>query len=109
MADQTELLHELITELGARHVLTIDANNMILAYRDQGEYKGKAYDKYRLAPFYWYARAAAWQQASGSLGVPYGRKADLLAGLVRVAADDAATTKLLTLRRDSDASAGAGV
>lgn len=63
----------------------IDDNNVILAWRDRGTYKGRSYDKYRIGIWYWSTRNTAWQQSEGSLAVPYEYRDDLLKSLAALA------------------------
>ena len=69
-----------------QHVMSIDDNNVILAWRDTGVYQGRAYDKYRLGAWYWSNRNGTWQQGTGSLSVPWGQREALLTALARLAA-----------------------
>ncbi|TAK97873.1 MAG: hypothetical protein EPO08_20575 [Rhodospirillaceae bacterium] len=97
MKSQLQLLAEKLTDLNARMVFTIDANNVWAAWRDQGTYKGRAYDKYRIGPLYWSSRDNAWQQGNGSIGVPFERKGDLLEAFARLNADYQCSLKLATM------------
>jgi hypothetical protein len=89
MITQVDLLDETIAKLGARHVMTVDADNVVLAWRDTGRFQGVPFDKYRVAPWYWSNRNGQWQQGSGSFAVPYERKYDLLTGMCGVASFEA--------------------
>jgi hypothetical protein len=98
MNTQIDLLQAVITRLNAKHVMTIDDNNVVLAWHDQGSYNGKPYNKYRIGIWYWATRNSAWQQGSGSCSVPYERKGDLLAGLTNVYANEIASAKLALVK-----------
>jgi hypothetical protein len=78
-------LQTLCHSIDAVLVLQVDADNVILAWRDQGVYNGRAFDKYRIGPWFYSNRSNEWLQGKGSVGVPYEQRQGLLAGLTALA------------------------